>query len=79
MFRCIAYYPAEGGMWRPVASRWFRGSKEPILLAREALERHHLTQQRAAAAVIDAAGGVVWQGYTKPGAEIRIEKTATGR
>jgi hypothetical protein len=73
-FQVIAYYPTPNGLWRPVASPWFVTPAEPILLARDMLERHHATHQRAAAAVINGTGAVVWQGYTNAGSEIRIQQ-----
>jgi hypothetical protein len=75
-FRAFAYFKRADGTWRGISSPWFVGSAEPILLARGVLERHHITRQSAAAAVVDAAGEIIWQGNTAPDSDIRIQTSA---
>lgn len=71
----VAFFKRPDGTWYGIKSRVFINEREPILMAREVLERHHATLQSAAAAVIDSAGEVIWQGTTHPESDIRIQTT----
>lgn len=78
-FRVVAFFKRSDGSWYGIASRYYVDALQPVLSARDILERHNATQQHAAVAIIDGQGVVVWQGATRPGDDIRTQTTARSR